>query len=54
MNLRPFHRHTPEADKSESGPERAARAQEAEPRPTHGQSQLRMFSLQLPSFTDRR
>jgi len=54
MKLRPFHRHTPEADKPESGLDQAARAPEVEPRPTHREAPLRMFSLQLPSFTDRR
>jgi len=54
MKLRPFHRHTPEPDKPESKPAQLAGAPEAEPRPTHSEAQLRMFSLQLPSFTDRR
>ena len=52
MKLRPFRRQTPEADKPETAP--ADGAPEPAPRPIHAESQPRMYSLQLPSFTDRR
>jgi hypothetical protein len=54
MNLRPFRRQTPEAEEPETGPAAADRAQELAPRPIHAEQQPRMYSLQLPSFTDRR
>jgi hypothetical protein len=53
MKLRPFRRQTPEADKPEAGPPAADGAQEVAPRPIHAEQQPRMYSLQLPSFTDR-
>jgi hypothetical protein len=54
MKLRPFRRQTPEADKPETAPAAADGAPELAPRPIHTEPQPRMYSLQLPSFTDRR
>ena len=54
MNLRPFRRQTPEAEEPETGSAAADGAQELAPRPIHAEQQPRMYSLQLPSFTDRR
>jgi hypothetical protein len=54
MKLRPFRRQTPEADKPDTEPAVADGAQELAPRPIHAEQQPRMYSLQLPSFTDRR
>ena len=54
MKLSLFRRQTPEADKPESRPASVARAPELPPRPIHAEPQPRMWSLQLPSFADRR
>ncbi len=54
MKLRPFRRETPEANKRDTGPAPARGEPELTPRPIHAEPQPRMYSLQLPSFTDRR
>jgi hypothetical protein len=54
MKLRPFRRQTPEADKPDPRPASARGERELAPRPIHAEPQPRMYSLQLPSFTDRR
>jgi hypothetical protein len=54
MKLRPFRRQTPEADKPEARPASAPGAPELTQRPIHAEPQPRMYSLQLPSFADRR
>jgi len=50
MKLRPFRRQTPRDRKPESRPTLEAPT----PRPIHAEAHPRMYSLQLPSFTDRR